>query len=78
MLIPVDIHNGVTYDFDMARKDKMPEEARAYFVEMGRQGGKVGGSIRASNMTPEQRTESARNAVRARWAKAKKKKTSGT
>jgi hypothetical protein len=41
-------------------------------VALGRKGGKVGGKARAANMTPEQRTESARNAVLARWAKAKK------
>lgn len=56
----------------------MPEEARAYFVEMGRQGGKIGGSIRASNMTPDQRSDSARKAVLARWAKSKEKQESET
>jgi hypothetical protein len=72
----IEIREGVTYNLSMARKKKMPEEVRAYFVEMGRQGGKIGGSVRASNMTPEQRTESARNAVLARWAKSKKKPAS--
>jgi hypothetical protein len=40
-------------------------------VALGRKGGKVGGKVRAANMTPEQRIESARNAVLARWKKAK-------
>jgi hypothetical protein len=31
-----------------------------------------GGRTRAKSMTPEQRSESARQAVKARWAKAKK------
>lgn len=36
-------------------------------VELGRKGGKA----RARNLTPEQRIESARKAITARWAKAK-------
>ena len=40
-------------------------------VALGRKGGRKGGPARAANMTPEQRTESARNAVLARWAKTK-------
>src|SRR5580704_7764736 len=41
-------------------------------VELGRKGGKKGGPARAASLTREQRSESARKAVRARWAKAKK------
>jgi hypothetical protein len=55
----------------MARKKKMPPEVRAYFVEMGRLGGKIGGSSRAAKMTREERVEAARRAVQARWAKKK-------
>jgi hypothetical protein len=36
-------------------------------------GGKKGGAARAKKMTPEQRSASARKAVQARWAKARKK-----
>jgi hypothetical protein len=50
----------------MARKRKNP-----YAVALGRKGGRIGGRMRAANMTPEQRSESARNAVNARWARAK-------
>ena len=39
-------------------------------VELGRMGGKIGGKIRAANMTPEERANSARKAALARWAKA--------
>lgn len=39
---------------------------------LGRAGGKKGGPARAANLTPAQRSESARNAVQARWAKARK------
>lgn len=52
----------------MAKKKKNP-----YAVLLGRRGGKKGGPARAANMTAEQRSESARNAVLARWAKAKEK-----
>jgi hypothetical protein len=37
-----------------------------------------GGRARMRTMTPEQRRESARRAARARWAKAKQKKTPTT
>jgi hypothetical protein len=36
-------------------------------VELGRIGGRIGGKIRATNMTPEQRSASARKAALARW-----------
>lgn len=41
-------------------------------VMLGRLGGLKGGYARAAKMTPEERSESARKAVAARWAKAKK------
>lgn len=44
-----------------------------YFAKLGKKGGKKGGPARAARMTPEQRSESARKAVEARWAKAKAK-----
>jgi len=43
-------------------------------VALGRKGGKKGGPARAASMTAEERSESARQAVLARWAKYKKKK----
>lgn len=36
-------------------------------VELGRKGGLKGGKARAAKLTPEQRSESARRAARARW-----------
>jgi hypothetical protein len=56
----------------MAKK-KLPPEVLAYFVRMGKKGGASGGHARAANMTAEERSEGARKAVQARWAKAKKK-----
>ncbi len=41
-------------------------------VALGRKGGLKGGPARAANMTEEERSESARNAVLARWAKYRK------
>ncbi|HXT18056.1 MAG TPA: hypothetical protein VN706_20670 [Gemmatimonadaceae bacterium] len=38
-------------------------------VALGRKGGLKGGKARAAKMTPEERSESARKAVMARWAK---------
>ena len=38
-------------------------------VALGRKGGKKGGKARAANMTPEERSESARKAAKARWQK---------
>jgi hypothetical protein len=52
---------------------RLPPDIRDYFVRKGRQGGKLGGPARAAAMTPEQRSESARKAVMARWEKQKKK-----
>lgn len=53
-----------------------PEEPQApaknaAAVELGRLGGLKGGKARAERMTPEERSESARRAVRARWDKAR-------
>jgi len=42
-----------------------------YAVWLGKRGGKKGGLARAANMTPEERSESARKAVLARWARVK-------
>jgi hypothetical protein len=50
----------------------MSPELRNYFSALGKKGGKKGGAVRAANMTPEQLSESARNAVDARWKKAGK------
>lgn len=40
-------------------------------VSLGRRGGRKGGKARAENMTAEERRESARRAVQARWARKK-------
>src|SRR4029077_2128723 len=49
----------------------MALKKNAAAVALGRRGGKKGGPARAAKRTPEQRSESARKAVSARWTKAK-------
>jgi hypothetical protein len=50
---------------------KAPQKKNPAAVALGRKGGKKGGPARAANLTAKQRSESARKAVQARWAKAK-------
>jgi hypothetical protein len=64
------LRNRVTYNRDMARK-RLPAEVLEFFKKQGAKGGKMGGAIRAARMTAEERSESARKAVQARWAKGK-------
>jgi len=40
-----------------------------FMAEMGRRGGKIGGSRRAAHMSKEERSASASKAARARWGK---------
>lgn len=49
-----------------------PKKKNPAAVMLGRLGGLKGGHARAAKMTPEQRSESARKAVQARWEKAKR------
>jgi hypothetical protein len=49
----------------MGARYKLPEAALEFFRKKGR----IGGRRRAANLTAEQRSEQARNAVQARWAK---------
>ena len=55
---------------------KVSSELSAYLAKLGKKGGKKGGPARAAAMTPEQRSESARKAVQARWAKKGNRKES--
>jgi hypothetical protein len=52
---------------------KMPPEVMKYLQDTGREYGRKGGEVRASRLTPEQRSEIAKKAARARWAKRKKR-----
>lgn len=44
---------------------KLPENVRAYFQRQG----KIGAAKRLETLTPERRSEIARNAATTRWAK---------
>lgn len=48
-----------------------PKKKNPAAVMLGRLGGLKGGYARAAKLTPEERSESARKAVQARWAKAR-------
>ena len=48
---------------------KLPAEVLEYFRKQGAKGGKIGGKRSLETMTPEQRSERARNAAAAREAK---------
>ena len=54
----------------------MSEEKNPAAVELGRRGGLKGGKARAAKMSKEERSESARKAANARWAK--KRQQEGT
>ena len=54
---------------------QLPDEIREFFAKHGRRGGLRGGKARAAKLTAAERSASARKAVMARWAKAKKKET---
>jgi hypothetical protein len=50
-------------------RDVIRSSIKAYFVEMGSQGGKLGGLIRAHKLNPEPRKEIAVKPAAARWKK---------
>ncbi len=54
----------------------MAEEKNPAAVALGKLGGSKGGKARAANMTPEERSESARKAAKARWAKKRQQEES--
>lgn len=57
---------------DLATGQREPDPAPAKdpaAIARGRLGGVIGGARRAANMTPAQRSESARKAAVARWQK---------
>jgi len=50
----------------------MAKKKNPHAVALGKLGGAKGGKVRAAKLTPERRSEIARKAVSARWAKVKK------
>ena len=54
-----------TQPLRMTPRSKLPEEALEFFRKKGR----IGGRKRAANLSASERSEQARKAVMARWAK---------
>jgi hypothetical protein len=52
---------------------RLPKALSEYFAEIGRKGGQARVPKGPATLSPERRSEIARNAVKARWAKAKGK-----
>jgi len=55
------------------KKSTISAELRNYLSELGRKGGKRSAEGRMEKLTPEQRSQIARNAARARWEKKDQK-----
>jgi len=51
---------------------------REFFVERGREGGRIGGKVRAKKMTADERSASARHAVLVRWRRWREQHTTIT
>jgi len=65
----IDIASGEVEDREPTPEEQGKDPAA---VSLGRKGGLKGGKVRAEKLSPEQRRESARRAVRARWGKDQK------
>jgi hypothetical protein len=71
------IRDRLRYNSHMTEnQDPSDEELRELARKLGRRGGLKGGPARAAKMTPEERSESARKAVKARWAKKRREESS--
>lgn len=58
----------------MIMAKRLPPDVLEFFRKQGAKGGKIGGKRCLETMTPEQRSDRARNAVAAREAKRRQKK----
>jgi hypothetical protein len=69
---PRDPNQLAKFVIDLATGDASETETQKdpVAVARGRLGGSKGGSARAASLTSEERQESARKAIRARWSKA--------
>jgi hypothetical protein len=71
------IRDRLRYNLCMTEnQDPTDDELRELARILGRRGGLKGGKARAAKMTPEERSESARKAVKARWAKKRQQEES--
>ena len=71
--MPTDLNQRGKAIVDLATSDEDlpdPDEGKdPAAVALGRRGGQKGGQARAESLTPEQRSESARNAAQSRWGR---------
>jgi len=67
--MPRDPMQRAKLTIDLATGDAEPEQSHKdqSAVELGRQGGLIGGPARANKLSPERRQEIARAAAAARW-----------
>ena len=56
-------------DINLPSMVRMPKQVRDYLSRQGKRHGRAGGLKRAARLTPERRSEIARAAANARWAK---------
>lgn len=54
---------------------KVPKIVRDWLKRRASKAGKIGGRARAEKLSPERRSEIAREAAKARWGKASNKQT---
>jgi hypothetical protein len=64
------------YHYMAEEQNQADEELRELARKLGRRGGLKGDPARAAKMSPEERSESARKAARARWEKKKRNESS--
>lgn len=75
--LQLEIRDRLRYNRHMAEnQDPTDEELSELARKLGRRGGLKGGPARAAKMTPEERSEAARKAVNARWAKKRQQESS--
>lgn len=75
--LQLEIRDRLRYNRRMSEnQDPTDEELRELARRLGRRGGLKGGPARAAKMTPEERSEAARKAVNARWAKRRQQESS--
>ena len=71
-LMAISIVEAVTGETLVEKPAPKPDDGKdPAAVALGRKGGLKGGKARAAKMTKKQRSESARKAAAARWAKTK-------
>jgi hypothetical protein len=77
ILLQLAVRDRLRYNRHMTEnQDPTGEELRELARKLGRRGGLKGGPARAAKMTPEERSQAARKAVNARWAKKRQQEES--